>query len=482
MAEPIIKPSLYEAQPNYKPKNLPPISSTEKLYSSIFTLGLLALLIGTFTGKGSPQIFFWVSFILMTVGSIGYILKSQLKKAPGVKNDYIMFSSMASRGLLGWMTAIGLTGFYVIYYWFGGMPWGPLATQINLLENLYRMFDPLSQLLRGENAQPWFVYGTLYTFAIVIMGFRAILKYRHNRYQIIRTSVIMFSQFILAWLIPALLVLFQQPEKYLNYGWPLSYKDLRPQEFLGLWQTDAPKLAAALAVYGLVFTFILTPVLTYFYGKRWYCSWVCGCGGLANTLGDSWRQNSSKSRLSWSIEKKSIYSVLVLVFVSTGGLWYSWATGTANDFTNGLAKTYGFMIGMVFSGAVGTGFYPILGTRIWCRFGCPQAAILGILQTVFSRFRITTNGSQCISCGNCSTYCEMGIDVRSYAQKGENIVRASCVGCGMCASSCPRGVLSLENGPKEGRLNPSISITDSMKTNVVTEQPSVKEIWGMTHD
>jgi ferredoxin len=41
----------------------------------------------------------------------------------------------------------------------------------------------------------------------------------------------------------------------------------------------------------------------------------------------------------------------------------------------------------------------------------------------------------------------MGIDVRAYAQKGENIVRSSCVGCGICAEVCPRGVLKLENGP-----------------------------------
>ncbi|MBT8325153.1 MAG: 4Fe-4S binding protein, partial [Winogradskyella sp.] len=56
-------------------------------------------------------------------------------------------------------------------------------------------------------------------------------------------------------------------------------------------------------------------------------------------------------------------------------------------------------------------------------------------------------------CGNCSTYCEMGIDVRAYAQKGENIVRSSCVGCGICAAVCPRGVLKLENGSMEGRIN-----------------------------
>jgi len=47
----------------------------------------------------------------------------------------------------------------------------------------------------------------------------------------------------------------------------------------------------------------------------------------------------------------------------------------------------------------------------------------------------------------------MGIDVRHYAQRGQNIICASCVGCGLCATVCPRGVLSLENGPKQERYN-----------------------------
>ena len=86
-----------------------------------------------------------------------------------------------------------------------------------------------------------------------------------------------------------------------------------------------------------------------------------------------------------------------------------------------------------------------MGNRGWCRFGCPLAAYLGLVQRFKSRFRITTNGGQCISCGNCSTYCEMGIDVRHYAQRGQDIVRSSCVGCGVCSAVCPRGVLRLEN-------------------------------------
>ena len=113
--------------------------------------------------------------------------------------------------------------------------------------------------------------------------------------------------------------------------------------------------------------------------------------------------------------------------------------------SHSLRSVYGFFVGSIFSGVIGTGFYPLLGNRVWCRFGCPMAAILGIQQKLFSKFQITTNSVQCISCGNCSAYCEMGIDVRAYAQTAEPIKRASCVGCGICAEVCPRGVLRLEN-------------------------------------
>jgi ferredoxin len=129
-------------------------------------------------------------------------------------------------------------------------------------------------------------------------------------------------------------------------------------------------------------------------------------------------------------------------------------------------KWYGFGVGAAFSGVLGVGFYPFLGSRVWCRFGCPMAAILGLQQRLFSKFRISTNGGQCISCGNCSAYCEMGIDVRAYAQRGENIVRSSCVGCGICSAVCPRGVLKLENDRLKNRINPTIyPLGNAMEVN-----------------
>jgi polyferredoxin len=114
-------------------------------------------------------------------------------------------------------------------------------------------------------------------------------------------------------------------------------------------------------------------------------------------------------------------------------------------------RYYGIIVLSVLSGVVGTGLYPLGGTRLWCRYFCPMAGFLGMIQKL-GRFRIRVKKEMCISCGLCTEYCEMGIDVRAYAQAGRSFTRASCVGCGLCAEVCPRGVLRLEN---EWKRDPS---------------------------
>lgn len=420
------------------------VEGLEKIGLTIFGLGLLLFLVAAF-GAGSvyPDYFFYLSIVLSVTGALIFIIKKYSGSPAGVKNNKIWFNALTARGAWGWILGIVLTGFYVLLYWF------PQS-----FEHLIRMMDSFSDLIRGKKADQWFLYGTLYTLAILVMGFKAITKYRHSKYQIVRTLSIMFFQLGFAFLIPALLQLFNQPEFYFSYFWPLNYNYLFPST-VDYLASQPGALGTFMVFWGAMMSFIAVPALTYFFGKRWYCSWVCGCGGLANTAGDSFRQLSDKSLNAWKIERWTIHSVLVFITFTTVLLWInSFYGGTIlGELSNGFSKTYGFFIGSVLSGVVGVGFYPIMGTRIWCRFGCPLAAILGFLQKYFSRFRITTNGGQCISCGNCSTYCEMGIDVKWYAQRGQNIVRSSCVGCGICSTVCPRGVLNLENGPLKGKVS-----------------------------
>jgi len=380
-----------------------------------------------------------------------------LNKPAGIKNDGVWFRSLTARGLVGWVLGVVLTSFYILLYWFPTFL--GLGTNGEANTGVISFFDPLSKILNGKVAGQWFMYGTIYTTCIVALGYKFILKYRHNRYQVIRTIVVIISQLFLAYLIPEILEGLNSDKAYyakdLKNMWPLNYY------FFDAWHIDNMRnggsLGMAYLVWGIVLFLIVTPIITYFVGKRWYCSWVCGCGGLSETAGDSFRQLSSKKVSVWKFERYIIHAVLLFSVVMTTGILYNYFTNTSTifglDTYTWLRQPYGFLIGAAFSGVVGVGFYPILGNRVWCRFGCPLAAYMGIFQRFKSRFRITTNGGQCISCGNCSNSCEMGIDVKAYAQRGENIIRASCVGCGICSAVCPRGVLKLENTDEENRLN-----------------------------
>lgn len=420
------------------------LSPAEKIGLALVGAGLLGLACALFAvSSRTPDAIraLWAASAWggVILGGLLYALRKHLTDLPGIRNNGKTTDGLTSRGALGWTLGVALTGFYVLLYWFP-------AT----LEGLVRLHDPMSLALRGKAADQWFIYGTAYTVGVLVMGAKAMAKYRHSRYQIVRTSSVMFFQLVFAYALPALFARLNQPEAYLSYLWPLAYDKLFPDTLGDL--AKGGNAGLFFAGWFLIGSLVAAPVLAYYFGKRWYCSWVCGCGGLANTIGDPWRHLSDKSLRAWRIERWMIHGVLAWIVALTVLLWFEPQLPNAlKGPLHALRQWYGFLIGAAFAGVVGVGFYPILGTRVWCRFGCPMAAALGLIQRFGSRFRITTNGAQCISCGNCSKYCEMGIDVRHYAQRGQDVVRASCVGCGLCAAVCPRGVLSLENGPPESR-------------------------------
>ncbi|RDV14946.1 4Fe-4S binding protein [Pontibacter diazotrophicus] len=396
--------------------------------------------------------------LLLTIvaGSLGvllYVLPTPQHKTGGLKQEGVYHSSLKSRGWVGIVVGTYLIAFYVLLYWFA-----------EYITNWVLLADPVSIALSGNQASKWFMYGLIYTLAILVMGVRMFRKYRGNKYQTLRTASVMFFQLAFAFLIPEILVLFNKPWNDFKHIWPLDYTFFFEYRVENMLSSGA--IGMFMLIWGILLVIIGVPLMSYFYGKRWYCSWVCGCGGLAETAGDPFRHLSTKSLKAWKIERWMVHGVLVFAVVMTAMTIANYFAEFTllGDATGVVHQWYGFLISAAFAGVIGVGFYPFMGNRVWCRYGCPLAAYIGIVQRFKSRFRITTNGGQCISCGNCSTYCEMGIDVRWYAQRGQNVVRASCVGCGICASVCPRGVLKLENGPEQGRITdiPILTGNDSI--------------------
>jgi polyferredoxin len=434
----------YSKEKNWKEKgNQYQYKISGKPHSLSFTLAKKA-------GKGlaaeNTALMWFLTFGLGILGALLYIVPDViLLGKPGIKNDGIFLNAATNRGWIGWFAFVFLVSFYILLYFYP-----------DLIVNWVFIVDPISLAISGNLGSQWFLYGFLYCTVMTVMAVRMYIKYRNNKYQILRTTSVLFFQIVFAFLIPEILVRFEKPWYDFKNAFPLDY------DFFFKWNLEEllsnGGFGLFILVWGTVLTIVIVPVMVYFFGKRWYCSWVCGCGGLAETLGDPYRQLSSKTLLSWRFERIIIHAVLIFVLVMTSFALYTFFSGSRSVIgikTQTIQDVYGFLIGSIFAGVIGTGFYPIFGNRVWCRFGCPLAAYLGFIQRFKSRFRITTNGGQCISCGNCSTYCEQGIDVRAYAQKGENIVRSSCVGCGICSAVCPRGVLKLENGPEIGRINPT---------------------------
>jgi len=280
------------------------LSNSQKTATVVGIAGLIIILLAGFN-IDFPYKGTWLTSALLaiTISIIWFAKESYSNKLEGIRNEGVWFKSISNRGYIGWITGIALTGFYIILYFY--------AEYLGLNtkgENtgVISFFDPLSKLLSGNPASQWFVYGTLYTIAIFAFGIKFIWKYRNNRYEVIRTFSVMFFQTGFAFIIPELMARlnndsFNLPYYDLKNIWPLNHSNFeqyRVDDFI-----SAGDIGLALLFFGVVTIFIITPILTYKYGKRWYCSWVCGCGGLAETAGDSFRQLSDKSLNAWKLER-----------------------------------------------------------------------------------------------------------------------------------------------------------------------------------
>ena len=77
------------------------------------------------------------------------------------------------------------------------------------------------------------------------------------------------------------------------------------------------------------------------HGKR-FCTWICGCGGLAETLGDRWRHLSPKGKRSraWEFQGAVVLVAAAVVTLVTVGMYdtradNAWARPTATSSISG---------------------------------------------------------------------------------------------------------------------------------------------------
>ncbi len=200
--------------------------------------------------------------------------------------------------------------------------------------------------------------------------------------------------------------------------------------------------------FGLVLTFIFIPLFVRWHGLR-FCTWICGCGGLAETLGDQWRHLAPKGK---KAEKWEFMGPMVLIwaFISLAVIYFGFGT----DGNNIVWQSYDYIVDFWLVAIIPIGLYPFFGGKFWCRYWCPLAHYMKFLSKWFGKLEIQSN-SKCISCTQCSTYCQVGVDVMSFAKNGESFdnKNSSCIHCGVCVTVCPMDVLSFNQKDGKAEIN-----------------------------
>ena len=321
-----------------------------------------------------------------------------------------------------------------------------------------------------------FYYTLSYSLLIIIFGYRRIRR-RRTEYVTAQTVSLTLIQVFPLFLLPELLLpwlghnglfdggilggLAEQLFPAVEYGhgreywraygfilaWPLMVAN---------WFTDQPNVAW-LAI-GFLQTFVLLPLLIYRFGKGVYCGWICSCGAMAETLGDTHRHKMPHGP-GWNrlnIIGQGILAFAVLLLLLKLLAWTlgsgSFAAALHNDLAWRLPLiNYSWLVDLMMAGTIGYGLYFWFSGRVWCRFACPLAALMHIYAR-FSRFRIIPEKKKCISCNVCTSVCHQGIDVMSFANKGLPMEDPECVRCSACVASCPTQVLQFGQVDRDGKV------------------------------
>ena len=399
--------------------------------------------------------------------------------------DFFRRSKIGIAGELGAKGWIGMGAFLLFCTWLynwksGGRMWGLWQENNWFPFNLPDIFnswgasfamavgDPstLMGTLAISAPKPSFWYTLAYSLLVVIFGMRRIRR-RKTPYITAQTLTLMAVQVFPLFLLPEIILPLLHhnallPAAIADPLFPLANYD-HGREF---WRAYGLILAWPLNVYniftseplwawigiGIVQTFVIIPIGIYYWGKGFYCGWICSCGALAETLGDTQRHKMPHGPF-WNRFNMVGQGILVIAFALLIVRIIGWVMPDGNwaaSMFQGLLDQYKWIIDVFLAGIIGYGVYFWYSGRFWCRFLCPLAALMHVYAR-FSRFRILADKKKCISCNVCTSVCHQGIDIMNFANKGVPMNDPECVRCSACVQSCPTGVLTFGQVDKTGK-------------------------------
>jgi ferredoxin-type protein NapH len=305
----------------------------------------------------------------------------------------------------------------------------------------------------GKSSSFW--YSTVYSLLVCGIALKVFLagktpygknkKKKISNYQKKKFLSIFLSQFIFFYFIPYIL-------PYLLTNKPFfadEYAPVNKNAYVYIYNGFT-------SLGGFIYLFVIVPLSVWFVGKR-YCSWFCACGNLSETIGvtkwgNAWvTKLTPRGKLSRRLE---VIQYLLLFFAICFGLLLfldAWKIFSAPNLIVSWRAAQDLFVDFTFGAIIGVGAYPFLGTRVWCRYGCPLAASMRLFgKFTKSKFKVVAN-DKCKGLNLCTTQCPMGIDVAAYAHKDGVPIKGSfdlnntpCIGCGGCIDICPVKAISFQ--------------------------------------
>ena len=342
--------------------------------------------------------------------------------------------------------------------------WVP-ALQNQLGEWSTSMTHPVGLLLNAAQSRS-FYYTLAYSLIVIIFGWRRIRR-RKTPYVKIQTITLAVIQVVPLFILPEFVLPWVHAMGWFDSGagawiestffpgetWWRAYGLILAWPLMA-WNWFTAEPIWGWLILGFIQTFVLIPAMIFFWGKGAYCGWICSCGALAETLGDTQRHKMPHGPF-WNRLNMAGQVVLLVALALMGLKIAAWSgVGWAETGFKQAGETFPFVnyawfVDLLLAGVLGYGLYFWFSGRVWCRFFCPLAALMHIYHR-FGRFAILADKKKCISCNVCTSVCHQGIDIMSFANKGAPMKDPQCVRCSACVQECPTGVLSFGMVDREG--------------------------------
>ncbi|MGB7970886.1 MAG: 4Fe-4S binding protein [Candidatus Deferrimicrobiaceae bacterium] len=193
-------------------------------------------------------------------------------------------------------------------------------------------------------------------------------------------------------------------------------------------------------------TILIAAILSSFFARKVFCSWVCPVGGISRALEWVGKKTLWKNRKPPVLVNRGVdlslcsLKYLLLAFFAWAILWkmdvaaieqflqtpYNYAADAKMLlFFTGISRTAGVTLAVLV-------LLSVVVKHFWCRYLCPYGALLGLVSWM-SPQRVVRDGSTCIDCRACTRSCPVEITVHRKA----SVWTPECTGCMTCVTSCP---------------------------------------------